>query len=114
MSISYEGIGMWCATCACGGVREGAVVKLSTGGTAQPCEAGDAFCGVVCCVDHDGSACSVQLGGLAKVNYSGGAPEIGFAKLSADGEGGVKTAADGRELLVMDVDTGKKTVVIRL
>lgn len=114
MNISFEDIGMWCATCACDGVSEGAVVKLSAGGTVKACDAGEAFCGVVRCVEHDGAACSVQLGGLVKVSYSGAAPAVGFAKLSADGTGGVKIDEGGRELLVMDVDTGKRTVVIKL
>lgn len=34
MSISYEGIGEWCATFVCGAVSEGDIVKVSANGTA--------------------------------------------------------------------------------
>ena len=74
MSISYEGIGEWCATFVCGAVSEGDIVKVSANGTVGKCTAGDGFCGVVRAVAHDGKACTVQLGGLASVKYSGTAP----------------------------------------
>lgn len=48
MSISYEGIGAWCATFAAGtGAEEGKVVKVSANGTVSKCAANDGFCGVV-------------------------------------------------------------------
>lgn len=47
MSISYEGIGEWCATFVCGAVSEGDIVKVSANGTVGKCTAGDGFCGVV-------------------------------------------------------------------
>jgi len=85
MSISYEGIGEWCATFVCGAVSEGEIVKVSANGTVGKCTAGDGFCGVVRAVAHDGKACTVQLGGLASVKYSGTAPAVGFSELVADG-----------------------------
>ena len=46
MSISYEGIGAWCATFAAGtGAEEGKVVKVSANGTVSKCAANDGFCG---------------------------------------------------------------------
>ena len=84
MSISYEGIGEWCATFVCGAVSEGDIVKVSANGTVGKCTAGDGFCGVVRAVAHDGKACTVQLGGLASVKYSGTAPAVGYAELMAD------------------------------
>ena len=45
MSISYEGIGEWCATFVCGAVSEGDIVKVSANGTVGKCTAGDGFCG---------------------------------------------------------------------
>ena len=33
MNISYEGIGQWAATFACGEVEEGEIVKVSANGT---------------------------------------------------------------------------------
>ena len=41
MSISYEGIGEWCATFVCGAVSEGDIVKVSANGTVGKCTAGD-------------------------------------------------------------------------
>ena len=38
MSISYEGIGEWCATFVCGAVSEGDIVKVSANGTVGKCE----------------------------------------------------------------------------
>ena len=70
MSISYEGIGAWCATFAAGtGAEEGKVVKVSANGTVSKCAANDGFCGVVAAMGRDGKACSVQLGGLVRVPY---------------------------------------------
>lgn len=115
MNISYEGIGEWCATFGCEGVSEGAVVKAAEGGAVCACAAGESFCGVVCALARDKKACSVQLGGLVKVKYSDAAPEVGYAKLSADGAGGVKSdSTGGREYLILAVDDAAKTAVIKL
>lgn len=40
MSISYEGIGEWCATFVCGAVSEGDIVKVSANGTVGKCTGG--------------------------------------------------------------------------
>ena len=117
MSISYEGIGEWCATFGCGAVNEGDVVKVSASGTVAKCGEGDDFCGVVRAVAHDGKACTVQLGGLAKVKYSGTAPAAGYAALAADGKGGVSAPGEsesGSSYLVLAVDSAAKTLTIRL
>ena len=117
MGISYQGIGEWCATLKCGaGVSEDTVVKVGADGAAARCGAEDAFCGVVRSVARDGKACSVQLGGLAKVKYSGdAAPAVGYGKLAANGAGGVSVnAAKGREYLILNVDGMEKTVDIKL
>ena len=55
MSISYEGIGAWCATFAAGtGAEEGKVVKVSANGTVSKCAANAGFCGVVAAMGRDG------------------------------------------------------------
>ena len=57
MSISYEGIGAWCATFAAGtGAEEGKVVKVSANGTVSKCAANDGFCGVVAAMGRDDKA----------------------------------------------------------
>lgn len=114
MSVSFHGIGQVCATFL-GSGTEGQVVKVSSASTVAPCAAGDDFCGVAVCA-KDG-ACTVQVAGFVTLPYSGdAAPAVGYAMLSADGEGGV-TAAEtnaGREFLVADVDTAAETVTILL
>ena len=112
MSVSYEGIGQWAATFACSGVSEGQVVKVTGGGTVGACAADDKFCGAVLAVSRDRTACTVALGGMVTVPYSGDtAPAAGWVNLTADGSGGVTTATTGgREYLVVQVDSDGKTV----
>ena len=114
MNYSYEGIGQWCATFAGSQAEEGQVVKLTAGKTVGPCAAGDGFCGVVQSVSRDGEACTVALGGMVRVNYTGTAPALGWSGLSADGSGGVKADSAGRSYLVVDVDESDKTVTFAL
>ena len=117
MSISYQGIGEWCATFGCGAVSEGEIVKVSANGTVAKCTAGNGFCGVVRAIAHDGKACTVQLGGLAEVKYSGTAPAVGYAELVANGTGGVSKPGDnqsGSAYLVLSVDSAAGKAIIKL
>lgn len=115
MSISYEGMGQWAATFACGEVSVGQVVKPAAENSVAACADGDAFAGVVLARARSGDACTVVLGGTAEVSYSGSsAPAVGWQKLCADGNGGVKTDAGGREQLVLSVDEVAKRCVIVL
>ena len=107
MSISYEGIGEWCATFVCGAVSEGDIVKVSANGTVGKCTAGDGFCGVVRAVAHDGKS----------VKYSGTAPAVGYAERMADGSGGVSKPGEnqsGSSYLVLSVDSAADKAVIKL
>lgn len=113
MKVSYEGIGEMAATFQAGtGVAAGQVVKMSGSGMVDGCNVGDRFCGVAL-APVDGYA-AVQVGGFAKVKYTGTAPAVGFVKLSADGQGGVQVDEAGGELLVVAVDESAGTVVVRL
>jgi len=115
MKLSYQGIGQWAATFACGKAAEGEMVKVTGGGTVGACGDGDAFCGQVVSVSRDGTACAVALGGMAVAAYSGDtAPALGWSGLSSDGNGGVKADAGGRNYLVADVDEAAKTVAFVL
>ena len=107
MNLSYEGIGQWAATFACGDVQEGQVVKISAGDTVAPCGAGDGFCGVVLAKARDGGACTVALGGMVTVSCTS-APAVGWAKLS----GGVKADEGGREYLVVRSESNTVTFVL--
>ena len=116
----YGGIGQWAATFACSGeLEDGQVVKISGSGTVSACTAGEPFCGVTISVARDAAACSVALGGLVTVPYTGtAAPAVGWTTLAADGAGGVQADEEetktGREVLVVDVDTAAKTVTFAM
>ncbi len=84
-------------------VSKGVTVSASADYTVKKAEDGEKFMGV--CTHADNYAASVLLKGFVKVPYSGTAPSYGYNKLSADGNGGVKTDTDGREILVICVDT---------
>ena len=115
MGISFEGIGQWAATFACGETAVGQVVKVSGNGTVAKCADNDGFEGVVLSVARDGKACSVAMGGMVTVSYTGAsAPAAGWNSLAADGSGGVKASSAGRSYLVVDVDTSGKTVTFAL
>ena len=114
MNVSFEGIGQWCATFACNGeVAEGHMVKVSGNGEVKVCAAGDAFCGKVSAVSRDGKACAVVLGGMVTADCSS-APALGWANLSADGNGGVKADSAGKSYLVVDVDAAAGKVTFAL
>lgn len=105
MKGSFDGIGQWAATFTCAkDIAEGEMVKVSENGAVTACADGDKFAGQAAVVGRDGAACSVVLGGMVTVPYTGSAPALGWSNLSANGTGGVKTAASGREHLVVDVD----------
>lgn len=123
MNVSFEGVGQVCATFLGSKLTEGQVVKLTGSGTVGACAAGDSFIGAAICCKDD--ACTVQVGGFVTVSYSGTAPAAGWCVLTADGNGGVKTAAasesaedeaaeSGRMLPVIGVDATAKTVTILL
>ena len=116
MNVSYEGIGQWAATFACAGVTGGQVVKVSANGTVAKCAEGGSFDGVVLSVARDGKACSVAMGGMVTVSYSGDtAPAAGWNSLTADGSGGVTVASTGgKSYLAVDVDTTAGTMTIVL
>lgn len=114
MKIGYEDIGQVTVTLnAEEQVKAGMAVSLSGGGTAAVCPDGTAMCGVARNV-RDGAA-AVQLSGFVTVGYSGAKPAVGWNKLAGDGSGKVKTdSANGRDILVADVDEADKTAVLYL
>lgn len=115
MNISYEGIGQWAATFACSDVKAGETVKVSGSGSVAKSSAGGNFDGVVLAVARDGAACSVAMGGMVTVSYSGGtAPAAGWNTLTADGNGGVAVTSGGKSYLTVNVDATAKTVTIVL
>ena len=115
MNVSFEGIGQWCATFACKGeMADGQMVKVSGNGEVEACAAGDAFCGKVTAVSRDGKACAVALGGMVTAVCTGTAPALGWANLSADGNGGIKADSAGKSYLVVAVDAAAGKVTFAL
>lgn len=112
MNISYEGIGFLLVTFPDECAVEGQVCKINEFGLAEGCIANDLFCGVVHSVEKTMAA--VQLEGFVKARYTGTAPVMGYAKLVADGFGGVCVNTAGREFLVVQVDTNKRIVTFKL
>lgn len=110
MSISFGGIGEMCVTFkADTSVEKGSPVKISSNDTVTVCTAGNRMIGVAVEVSDDGYA-TVQLSGYTTMSYTGTAPDVGFATLTADGNGGVKTATTGGEYIVLNVNTSAETV----
>lgn len=85
MNVSYEGIGQWAATFACDGVSAGQVVKVSGSGTVAKCADNDGFEGVVLSVARDGKACSVAMGGMVTVSYTGASAACCWLELFGSG-----------------------------
>ena len=107
MNLSFQGFHENAATFA-GSVPAGQAVRLSASGTVAACANDAVFCGVSG-GGSDGYV-SVQLTGYVCLPYTGTAPAVGYGKLAADGNGGVKTGAAGRDYLILNVDTTRGMV----
>ena len=120
MELSFAGIGQVAATFAAQDTEEkplavGMAVALTGEGTVGFGSAGAALCGVILSLDRDGKA-AVQVDGFAEVGYTGTtAPTVGWGTLGVDGSGGVQVVSTGgRSCLIVQVDSGNKTAVIKL
>ena len=115
MDICFEGIGQTAATFrAESGIGPGMAVTLTGSGTVGLGEDGDPPCGVALGGARGGAA-AVQIGGAAKVGWSGDTLSAGWQSLACDGQGGVKTvSAGGVKCLVLAVDEDAKTAVVKL
>ena len=133
MTVSFEGMGESIATfyntsTEANRASAGLPVKMSGNGEVSKCADGDGFIGA--CLSGDDDFVSVRTGGYVRMTYSGAAPTVGYCRLAANGDGGVKldagsavtvtvsgTAYDttgktysGGEYLVLEVDTTAHTV----
>lgn len=93
-------------------VEKGKPVSMAESFTVRSSADGEDFIGI--CTAAENYCASVLLRGYTKVSFSGEAPVCGYNKLTADGNGGVKKNADGRKILVTDVDTAAMTCGIIL
>lgn len=89
---------------------KGDPVAISASGACAPAADGDLFIGV--CVAVRDNLITSQMEGFVETAYSGTAPECGWGKLCADGNGGVKVSEDETAPLyrIIEVDTENKTV----
>ena len=114
--IGFEGIGEMVATFyADEGVKMGQTVKVSGDSTVGPCNAGEKFCGVAA-TEPRGGCVGVQVSGMAQMKCADGTVTVGYATLTADGNGGVKAAGSGdkgSEYLVV-ADDGAGTITIKM
>lgn len=108
MKVCFNGIGQKVVTFMDGGSVSGCVCKISGSGTIAFCDSGDDIAGVV--VFTDGMWADVQLEGYVTLPYTGTAPTFGWCKLAANGMGGVAVNENGREYLVVEVNTAEGTV----
>lgn len=109
MKVSFEGVGEQVISFAkANGTEKNMLVKVSANNTVAACAAGDKFAG--CCIAVNGGFADVKTAGYIEVGYTGTAPAVGYAKLVAADNGKVKTGTDGREYLVLKVDTAAATV----
>jgi hypothetical protein len=113
MNISIKGYGENIATFGTQGiVCVSHTVRMTDNLTVGPCEEGDSFAGVA--VNVKNGYAGVQLAGCVSVTYTGNAPVPGFCSLVADGKGGVTVDENGRDYLVVSVDTAKSVAEIIL
>lgn len=112
MNISFEGIGYLAVTFPAAEDAAGQVCELNADGGVKACSDGNSFIGVMEFV-RDGRA-AVQVEGFAEVSYTGTNLSLGYTKLTGNGSGGVQLDSDGREYLVVQVNTADKTAVIKL
>ena len=116
MEICFVGVGQTAATFqAEEGVQPGMAVTLTGSGAVGRGADGALPCGVALGRVRGGAA-AVQIGGAARVSYSGGAaPEAGWQSLVCDGAGGVRVSGSGGlSCLVLAVDTQARTAVLKL
>ncbi len=113
MSVAFGGFNENTATFKTASeIEVGTPVAMSGNGTVKACASGSAFCGIA--TSSDNSYVSVQLSGTVTLPYTGTAPAVGYSELSSGGTGVKADSTNGREYLVLSVDTAQKTVTFLL
>ncbi len=101
MKVSFNGFGDSVATFeAASTIAEGAPVMITDNG--KVAAASGAFCGV--CRGYRNGFAAVQLSGYCRFAYTTAPDAVGYNKLSA-ASGKVSKDSNGREYLVVDIDT---------
>ncbi len=118
MKVSFEGIGERTVTFFnkdTGGAAAGEPVCMRETATVGKAAAGEKFFGVATAVSQGCAA--VQTEGFVRMKYSGTAPAVGYALLTADGNGGVKAPGTGDkagEFLVVEIDSSNMLLGLML
>ena len=110
MKVSFEGIGEQVISFeAASGTQKNEFVKISANNKVANCSADDVFAGY--CINTEAGFADVKTHGYIEVPYTGTtAPTVGFATLTAAGSGKVQADEDGREYLVIKVDSTNAVV----
>ena len=111
MKVSFEEIGCVRASFAAENGGADQVCKMAGNGKVAACGDGENFIGVMETLRK--GICCVKLQGFAELSYTGQAPGLGYVKLAANGQGGVK-AGSGREHLVVSVDETAGKIIVKL
>ena len=111
MSVSYNGFNEKAITFRTKEkIADNTFVKISANDTVAACASGDVFCGIV--ATGDNKHATVLTNGTVTVPYTGTAPTLGYCNLVANGTGGVSVDANGRECLVLSINSGNKVTFI--
>lgn len=110
MSIKFNGIGNMVVTFkAAAPIKAGVPVRPSANETVAAASNSSTFVGVA--ESYSNGLVGVRIRGYFELPYSSNAPAIGFTKLAADGNGGVKIDTTyGRDCAIVFVDTEAQTV----
>ena len=113
MTYSYEQIGNICISLDCtSDVQVGQVCQMYTSDCVCKAGADRIFDGVV--ASKKDSRAGVVVHGFVTVPFTGTAPSVGYRGLLSDGQGGVYSDEEGKNYLIVSVDTANKTVTFLL
>lgn len=94
-------------------IKAGYPVTVADTGLISNSAADDEFAGVA--TQGGDKFAPVMVNGYTRLTYSAGTPKCGWQYLTADGNGGVKIAASGKQArLVVEIDTAGKTIGVIL
>ena len=112
MSVAFYGTSEVVLSFEAGAVTEGYPVVLRKND--QVSDAGEGEAPVGLCLHVREGLAAVQMKGYVELPFSGPAPNLGWAKLVADGMGGVKADAGGHSFVVIRVEPATSTVGLYL
>ena len=94
-------------------VTAGCPVTVADSGLISNSKADEEFAGIA--TQGGDKFAPVMISGYTKLSYTAGTPKCGWQYLTADGSGGVKIAASGKQArLVVEIDTDQKTIGVIL